>query len=411
MPLYEAERHERLIGAEWNEDRARGAIDRIVTDTHHSFDPDALWPIHPFDRSPERPPDSIKYLYHGAAGVIWALNYLDEMTAVAVKRDYLPTVRQLIPRIRDDLDKYPELRKYMGAEVSSFLLGEAGILLLLFKLAPSEEVARQIYAHLEARIGDPRGIAWGGAGAMLVTLFMYERTDDARWKDLFLRGFGSLYDQWIYDGEARCHLWTSSLYGVTEMRIGGIHGFAANAFVMIRGRHLLEPGLADEMLRQIYETVHATALVEGRHANWPNNVGRTTRAAPLPIVVQHCNGAPGIINSLAEFPNDERWPLDALLQQAGELVRDSGPPIKMPSLCHGAAGSGYAFLKLYERTGDDRWLHRARKFAMHAIHQCDRALEKYGQRKFSLWTGDLGLAIYLWDCIRATAKFPTLDVF
>jgi hypothetical protein len=411
MPLYEAERHERLIGAEWNEDRARDAIDRIVTDTHRSFDPDALWPIHPFDRSPERPPDSIKYMYHGAAGVIWALNYLSETGAAALKRDYLQTVRQLIPRIRDDMDKYPDLRKYMGAEASSYLLGEAGILLLQFKLAPSDDVALQLYGHLEARIGDPRGIAWGCAGAMLAALFMYERTDDARWKDLFLRGFGSLYDQWIYDDVVRCHLWTSSLYGVTEKRIGGIHGFAANAFVMLRGRHLLEPDRADEMLRRIYETVHATALVEGPHANWPNNVGPSNRPSPLPLVVQHCNGAPGIINSLAEFPNDARWPIDALLLQAGELVWDTGPPIKMPSLCHGAAGSGYAFLKLYARTGDERWLHRARRFAMHAIDQYDRALEKYGQRKFSLWTGDLGLSIYLWDCIRATAKFPTLDVF
>jgi hypothetical protein len=411
MPLYEAERHERLIGAEWNEDRARDAIDRIVTDAHRSFDPDALWSIHPFDRSPERPPDSIKYMYHGAAGVIWALNYLNETGAAALKRDYLPTVRQLIPRIRDDLDKYPELRKYMGAEVSSYLLGEAGILLLQFKLAPSEAVTRQLYGHLEARIGDPRGIAWGSAGTMLAALFMYERTNDARWKDLFLRSFGSLYDQWTYDDKAQCHLWTSSLYGVTEMRIGAIHGFAANAFVMIRGRHLLEPDRADEMLRRIHETVHATALIEGPYANWPNNVGPTNRPSPLPLVVQHCNGAPGIVNSLAEFPNGERWSIDALLQQAGELVWDSGPPIKMPSLCHGAAGSGYAFLKLYARTGDDRWLHRARRFAMHAIDQCDRALTKYGQRKFSLWTGDLGLAIYLWDCIRATAKFPTLDIF
>src|ERR1700735_3345387 len=111
MHLYQAERHERLIGDEWNEDRARDAIDRIVTDTHRSFDPDALWPIHPFDRSPERPRDSIKYLYHGAAGVIWALSYLNESTAVIFKRDYLPTVRELIPRIRDDMDKYPDLRK------------------------------------------------------------------------------------------------------------------------------------------------------------------------------------------------------------------------------------------------------------------------------------------------------------
>jgi Lanthionine synthetase C-like protein len=411
MPLYEAERHERLIGAEWNEDRARDAIDRIVTDTHRSFDPDALWPIHPFDRSPERPPDSIKYMYHGAAGVIWALNYLNETAAVALERDYLPAVRQLIPRIRDDLDKYPELKKYMGAEVSSYLLGEAGILLLQFKLAPSEDSARQIYAHLEARIGDLRGIAWGGAGAMLAALFMHECTDDARWKDLFLRSFGQLWDQWKYDDEARCHLWTSSLYGVTEMRLGAIHGFAANAFVMLRGRHLLERDRADEMLRRVYESVHATALIEGPHANWANNVGPSNRPSPLPLVVQHCNGAPGIINSLAEFPSDARWPIDALLQQAGELVWDSGPPIKMPSLCHGAAGNGYAFLKLYARTGDGRWLHRARRFAMHAIDQCDRAVTKYGQRKFSLWTGDLGLAIYLWDCIRATAEFPTLDIF
>src|SRR6202158_4052590 len=106
MPLFEADRHERLIGTEWNEDRARVAIDRIVTDTHRGFDADALWPIHPFDRSPERSPDSIKYLYHGAAGVSWALSYLNETGATTLKRDFLPTVRQLIPRIRDDLDKY-----------------------------------------------------------------------------------------------------------------------------------------------------------------------------------------------------------------------------------------------------------------------------------------------------------------
>ena len=343
--------------------------------------------------------------------MIWALGYLNETGAVSYNRDYLPTVRELIPRIRADLDKYPEVRKYMGAEVASYMLGEAGILLLQWKLAPSEDIARQLHSCLEATIGDVRGAAWGSAGAMLAALFMYERTDDVRWKELFLRSLGQLYDQWKYSDEARCHLWTSTLYGVTEMRLGAIHGFAANAFVMIRGRHLLDPTLADEMLARIHKTVHATALIEGRHANWPNNFGATTRPSPLPVVVQHCNGAPGIIGSLANFPKDARWPIDALLQQAGELVWQAGPPVKMPSLCHGAPGSGYALLKLYARTGDARWLDRARSFAMHAIEQSDRALKQYGQRKFSLWTGDLGLAIYLWDCIRATANFPTLEVF
>jgi hypothetical protein len=48
---------------------------------------------------------------------------------------------------------------------------------------------------------------------------------------------------------------------------------------------------------------------------------------------------------------------------------------------------------------------------MHAIAQAESWFEKYGQRKYSLWTGDLGLAIYLWDCIDGNAKFPTVDYF
>ena len=192
MSLHQSERHEPLIDADWDGARAQAAIEQIVTDAHRSFDPDVLWRIHPFDLSPERPPDSVKFIYHGAAGVIWALKYLNETGAVTLERDYLPTVRQLIPRIRDDMAKYPEMRKYMGRELGSYLVGEAGILLLQWKLAPSEDVARQLYGHIEARIGDPRGVAWGGAGAMLAALFMYERTDDARWKELFLRSFEPL---------------------------------------------------------------------------------------------------------------------------------------------------------------------------------------------------------------------------
>jgi hypothetical protein len=29
----------------------------------------------------------------------------------------------------------------------------------------------------------------------------------------------------------------------------------------------------------------------------------------------------------------------------------------------------------------------------------------------ALWTGDLGLAVYLWDCINEGASFPTIDFF
>jgi len=99
------------------------------------------------------------------------------------------------------------------------------------------------------------------------------------------------------------------------------------------------------------------------------------------------------------------------LLAAGETIWAAGPLAKGPGLCHGTAGNAYAFLALHERTQDPLWLQRARAFAMHAIGQAAADARQYGQLRYSLWTGDLGLAIFLWDCICAQARYPTLDVF
>jgi hypothetical protein len=69
------------------------------------------------------------------------------------------------------------------------------------------------------------------------------------------------------------------------------------------------------------------------------------------------------------------------------------------------------FLQLHRRTGDEKWLDRARAFAMHGIAQYRQLKNRHGQGWHSLWTGDLGLAIYLWECITIEAGFPTMDFF
>ena len=43
--------------------------------------------------------------------------------------------------------------------------------------------------------------------------------------------------------------------------------------------------------------------------------------------------------------------------------------------------------------------------------QVEADAQGFGQFRYYLWTGDLGFAGYLWDCLRAEAQFPTLDVF
>ena len=103
--------------------------------------------------------------------------------------------------------------------------------------------------------------------------------------------------------------------------------------------------------------------------------------------------------------------LDALLLDAGRFTWAAGPLTKGSNLCHGTGGNGYAFLKLYCRTNDPIWLDRARQFAMTAIVQYRGAQVAVGRGRYSLWTGDVGLAIYLWDCITEEPRFPTIDVF
>ena len=103
-------------------------------------------------------------------------------------------------------------------------------------------------------------------------------------------------------------------------------------------------------------------------------------------------------------------PIDDLLLGGGELTWAAGPLAKGANLCHGTGGNAFAFLKLFQRTGDEMWLDRARAFAMHAIAQSDAEAAEVGRRRYSLWTGDLGMACFLWECIHGTARFPTMDV-
>ena len=103
--------------------------------------------------------------------------------------------------------------------------------------------------------------------------------------------------------------------------------------------------------------------------------------------------------------------LETLLEEGAQFTWAAGPLVKGSNLCHGTGGNGYAFLKLHRRTQQTLWLERARAFAMTAIAQCREARREYGRGRYSLWTGDVGLAIYLWDCLTGVPRFPTVDVF
>lgn len=397
--MYQPARHEPLIEAEWNQEPARAAIDWIVSDTHERFDPQTLWPIHPLDKFSDNRSPPCRMLYFGAAGVIWALSYLNRVGATEVTHDYTTTLAELAPENRADLN-LSEPNSF------SYLMGNVGIQLVQWQIDPSAELADAIYQAVERNSENPaREFMWGAPGTMLAALFMYEFTQEQRWKELYARNAAHILREMVKVSGLDCYTWAQDLYGQTSFYLGAVHGFAANVFSIIKGRELLDPETVALVASLAANTVAKTATVEGDYANWPPDV----RGGNL--LVQHCHGAPGMINCLADLPTGGNDIFENLLIKGGELIWKAGPLVKGSNLCHGSAGNGYAFLKLYRRTSDAKWLERARAFAMHAIAQWEIHTKRYGQMRYSLWTGDLGLAVYLWDCIGGEAKFPTMDVF
>jgi hypothetical protein len=157
----------------------------------------------------------------------------------------------------------------------------------------------------------------------------------------------------------------------------------------------------DVLRRRVTRLLERTALHGDGLVNWPP----TCDSPESQIRVQWCHGAPGIVCALGDLMPEP------LLLGAGELIWRAGPIRKGPGLCHGTAGNGFAFLKLYALTGDEFWLGRARGFAMHAIEQVERERAEVGRGRYTLWTGDIGVAVYLRACLDGRSEFPTIDSF
>ena len=401
--LFDPARHEALLPMAWNETQVHAAIAEVVQRTEADWHAQRWWPPHPRDLDPEDDPaEPATCLYYGAAGVIWALHHLQALGAARLQRSYLDDLEPLRAANRAWLESAG------SDDHAAYLMGDLPILMQAHGHLPSAATAEQIAALIESNVDHPaRELMWGSPGTLLAALFLHQRDGDARWLSLFQSTAARLWDQLLWSDEHGCAYWTQDLYGRQSTYLDAVHGFVATASVLIRGRQHLPPGAWAPWQAAIVNTITRTATREGSLANWRANLLTAPGAAPR-WLMQFCHGAPGFVICLADMPGTE---LDELLLAGGEATWTAGPLTKGSNLCHGTGGNGYAFLKLYRRTGDTRWLERARAFAMHGIAQMQADLRQHGRLRYSLWTGDPGFAIYLWDCLHGSAQFPTLDVF
>jgi lantibiotic modifying enzyme len=276
---------------------------------------------------------------------------------------------------------------------ASLLFGEAGILLVAWKLAPKPELADALLAHVHENVANEfEELMWGSPGTMLVAHAMHDWTGEERWAEAWHESAEALLARRDDDG-----LWTQQLYGKAQRLLGPVHGAVGNVHALLQ----VEGEWSESLQRETAQLLAREAIVEDGLANWPAVAGGPLApASGSGIRLQWCHGAPGIVTTAAPYLDEE------LLLAGAELTWRAGAhgAEKGAGLCHGTSGNGFAFLKVFERTGDERWLDRARRFAVHALEQAERQPGRY-----SLLTGDLGAALFAAACVEADARFPVLD--
>jgi len=397
--LFRTEAFERLTDERWVESRVRAAIREIVHDAEAAFDADRLWPADEWDGW--NTPLPLTSLYVGAAGVIWALAALE-------RRGHAEPAMPLGEAAKRALEAWRRRPSLMeGVELplqaeAGFLSGESGILLVAWQLAPSDELASDLFDRVRQNCAsEVDDLMWGTPGTLLAARAMWESTGAERWAGAWRASAERVWRRRKPDG-----LWMQRRYGDVYRGLGPMDGAVGNVSALLGGdvlaaerRALLECETAEVLAR--------TAIVHDGLANWPSVEGGPLAAADGQIRLQWCAGAPGIVSSAAPYLAED------LLLGGAELAWRAGPPAleKGSSLCHGTAGTGTALLKVFERTGDERWLERARRFAVHALRQVEQARAVRGRGRYSLWTGDVGVALYASDCLDSRARVPFLDTF
>jgi len=389
--LYDPALHEPLTDEEWDEGWVRDRIRAIVADADATFDPVALWPAEEWDGW--EAPHPMKDLYVGASGVIWALDVLR-------RRGYAETGIDLTAASLRTLELWNEAPDYSGwgqsedfpvpsRSAPALLFGETGPLLVAWRVGPSDELADRLHARVRENVGNEAiEIMWGEPGTMLAAHAMLAWTGEGRWQEAWEESTESLWATREEDG-----LWTNRLYGQTFRSVTPPHGLVGNVLA-------LKPDPRSEQLeRETADVLARFSVRDDGLVNWPRREGDGVGTLQL----QWCSGAPGILAAASSYLDEE------LVLAGAELIWQAGPSgmEKGSGICHGTAGNGFALLKVFERTGDELWLERARRFAVHALGQ----IQRRGHGRYSLWTGDAGVALFAVGCLEARADYPVLDTW
>ncbi len=295
----------------------------------------------------------------------------------------------------------PDLRSWTDVpepRESALLAGETGILLVAYRVAPSVELAETLHTRVRENVDNEADeIMWGAPGTLIAARLMLGWTGELRWRAAWDESADAVLARRDPEGQ-----WTQRLHGHATRYLGPVHGLVGNVQALAP---LLDAQRRSALVRRTTAILERAAFIADDLANWPPEEGERLENTRGEIRLQWCHGAPGILCGAAPYLDEELVLAGAELVWRAAAHSDS----KGAGICHGTAGNGYALLHAFERTGDELWLERARRFAVHALAQVRRQRAERGRGRYSLFTGDPGVALFLASCLDARAAYPVLD--
>jgi hypothetical protein len=318
-PLIDQSRHVALRPTPWASNEASAAIDEIISDALAKFDPERFWPAHPLDDVK----DGHASVYMGAAGMIWALDYLSRVGATKIRFNFGPSLACLLEKTKTEMRDYDDY-----SDLGSLLFGDLGTALVIMRLSPSTAVADVVELRARANTRLPvRELMWGMPGSMLACIAMDELTGESRWRSIFEMQAERLLGDLMTSEDGP--IWVQDLYGKRQEFLGPVHGYAGNMIPLLRGWEWLSDAQRDLIANAVPRTLGANA--------WRSEIGTSWRATvghdKPPGLCQHCHGAPAMVTTFADAPFASAE-LDGLLRDAGQFRWAAGPLAKGSNLWH-----------------------------------------------------------------------------
>ncbi|BES96739.1 Lanthionine synthetase C-like protein [Nesidiocoris tenuis] len=302
--------------------------------------------------------------------------------------------------------------KHLKGRRISFLTGDAGPLALaaVFNHLDGLQSEADKAVHKLVRLGrnapsdTPDEMLYGWAGYVYGLSFVNRQCNRMLVpEDKLVRAIGKIIDHGAslaterkVDDPPLMWEWHGKNY------LGAAHGVAGILYMLLkhiewlstRDKDMLIKPTLDWLIKQRYDT-----------GNFKSSFG--TQEDRL---VQWCHGAPGFTSLLllaSEVYNDDKYA--NLAVETGEIIWNRGLLKKGYSLCHGVAGNGYAFVQLYQKTKEPKYLYRAASYMdwclSHPAHQ-----KQTPDRPNSLYEGIAGVLYFLKDLEDPmTAAFPGFD--